>query len=378
MADSGNPFLSGIFSTFASLIGRSADSKDAWNTNQYNKQFARDEAEKNRQFQRDERLASQEFNLDMWHRNNEYNSPANQLKLMKEAGINPNSLKGNSFVSSSPVETSPMSGTPTAMPSDASGAFLGRSPAMLGSIGNIINSVSTARKAETESALNQYSLDWNRLSESDRLKELKTNIKYQESHINGILKKAHLDEMSAKEIEERTKWISRLNDAELKLKMQSLTNLYNQNIEFIKNSEQQRKESESNIALNEQRISESEANVELSKRQGTYVESQTHKHESENLMLKLETQFADELGMPIGTSDEQFYFKLWKQGLLPKFIDEVRVPLERSAWKPRDYKVDRGNYGVGFNYKTGYFNPTWRSTFNAEFDASNPLRIFKR
>lgn len=35
------------------------------------------------------------FNLDMWNKQNEYNSPANQLKMYKQAGINPLAVLGN-------------------------------------------------------------------------------------------------------------------------------------------------------------------------------------------------------------------------------------------------------------------------------------------
>lgn len=72
----------GIFST---LIGNTFQSMEA----NENRRFNREEAEKNRQFQ--EAMMDKSYNqsVDFWNMQNEYNSPANQVARMKEAGINP-------------------------------------------------------------------------------------------------------------------------------------------------------------------------------------------------------------------------------------------------------------------------------------------------
>lgn len=44
--------------------------------------------------------AQNDWNVDQWNRENEYNSPANQIKLLQEAGLNPNLYKGDSTASS--------------------------------------------------------------------------------------------------------------------------------------------------------------------------------------------------------------------------------------------------------------------------------------
>ena len=51
------------------------------------------------------------YNTRMWHMSNEYNSPANQMRLMKDAGLNPNLAYGQmSDIGSTPVHSG--SGSP--------------------------------------------------------------------------------------------------------------------------------------------------------------------------------------------------------------------------------------------------------------------------
>ena len=46
------------------------------------------------------------YNTRMWHMSNEYNSPANQMRLLKEAGLNPNLIYGQmSDISSTPMHS---------------------------------------------------------------------------------------------------------------------------------------------------------------------------------------------------------------------------------------------------------------------------------
>ncbi|AXQ66149.1 MAG: DNA pilot protein [Microviridae sp.] len=46
------------------------------------------------------------YNTNMWHMTNEYNSPKNQMRLLKEAGLNPNLIYGQmSDIGASPMQT---------------------------------------------------------------------------------------------------------------------------------------------------------------------------------------------------------------------------------------------------------------------------------
>lgn len=59
-------------------------------------------------FAQQERMQSLQnsYNTRMWHMSNEYNSPANQMRLFKEAGLNPNLVYGQlSDISSTPMHS---------------------------------------------------------------------------------------------------------------------------------------------------------------------------------------------------------------------------------------------------------------------------------
>lgn len=74
-------------------------------------EFNAEQAQLNRDFQTSEREASQQWNLEQWQRENEYNSPVQQMARMKEAGINPNVAIGQlANNGSGSVRTSPQSG----------------------------------------------------------------------------------------------------------------------------------------------------------------------------------------------------------------------------------------------------------------------------
>lgn len=77
---SGNPFLGLGLNLFGNLFTNSQNRRSIEETNRLNYQMQQ------------EQLA---WNERMWHMNNEYNTPANQMQRLKEAGLNPNLLYGN-------------------------------------------------------------------------------------------------------------------------------------------------------------------------------------------------------------------------------------------------------------------------------------------
>lgn len=354
---------------FDRINAKKQDAKDkAWNAEQ---------AQLNRDFQREEREQTQDFNVDMWNMNNAYNSPAEQVKRLVEAGINPSAaFGGNSYspAQSSPVTSSPMSGSTASTGGLASSMYT--AGGINANFASNLQALASAKEAETQGNLNQYNLDWNKMTEKQRLKQLDTNIKYQEAQINGVLVKADLDKMSTKQIEENTRWIGKLNQAELDLKMQTLTNLYNENAELLKSGAQNRKESEQRIKESEQRINESESKIAVNNQSILESQSRTKGQDLENDILEeegkqaeyetalkeLEKTVSSELGLPLGSSEQILMWKLWKKGELPKFIDEVTVPLERATWTPSDWIAPASTYARNFNYKTGTFNPKWKSS----------------
>lgn len=77
--------IGGVFSSVAGdLLGN-------WQSNQYSKAAA------SKQFERELYLMDKQFDndLEMWNKQNEYNSPANQMKRLQDAGLNPNLMYSN-------------------------------------------------------------------------------------------------------------------------------------------------------------------------------------------------------------------------------------------------------------------------------------------
>lgn len=58
----------------------------------------------NIEMQKELQQKQNEWNEKMWHLNNEWNSPANQRKLLEEAGYNPAALKDSTATSNSPAQ----------------------------------------------------------------------------------------------------------------------------------------------------------------------------------------------------------------------------------------------------------------------------------
>lgn len=139
-------------------------------------------------WQRESQVMSQNYNAMMWHMNNRYNSPANQMALLRQAGLNPNLMyggfQGNAQAPSSP---SPSASAP----------------------GNIYNplSMSLGNPAETYMAERQLSMQEQStalLNEEQRLKnkQLQFDVEHQEDKYNLDTKQQNV---TISEIEARTK-----------------------------------------------------------------------------------------------------------------------------------------------------------------------------
>lgn len=103
-----------VVGDIAQGISSAVSGIEAEKQHERDKAWSAEQAQLNRDFQREERLVVQNYNEKMWHMNNEYNSPANQIKLAREAGINPGSLFGNSsggFVSADPSKSTASAGS---------------------------------------------------------------------------------------------------------------------------------------------------------------------------------------------------------------------------------------------------------------------------
>ena len=259
-----------------------------------------------------ERLASQEFNLDMWNKNNEYNSPIEQLKRLKEAGINPNMLGSNPNESSSPVTTSAGS---SSMASNSSGASyvapsMSQSANMLTALGNYQNQVAQSRNINIKS-------DWDSKTFEDRVKQVSESTK-------EIQSRYKLNDEQTKQVAELNNWVAQKSKAELDLMLAQLNN-EKQTLNLLKaqtDTEKERKE-----------LVDAQTYTEIS-RDGLYEEQiagQDIENERSELAKKqeeLKSKFSEITGIPYDSNDFQLAYYLWEQD---KFEDYIYFVLSKGA-----------------------------------------------
>ena len=220
----------GKWGNFASSLGTSIfgslSASDQWSTEA---EFNANQAQLNRDFQRSERLASQEFNLDMWNKNNEYNSPAQQLERAKAAGINPNAaIAGMSPGSSSPVTTSPMSGSTASAPGSLASSMLLQDA-------TLANLFANTRKTNAEADNQTHQLKWNMLTEPIRYDSLITMNDKDKAEIAKLVSDVGFNDYN-KDLQERMyRWYSAMSEEEVQIKKNQATLLYNQNAEKLAN-----------------------------------------------------------------------------------------------------------------------------------------------
>lgn len=108
-------FISGLFSGGASLLGSLGSGAVNYFSNEHNNQLNKELL-----------LQQQKYNTDMWNAEKEYNSPINQMKRLREAGINPALAYTNGV--SNTVSSAPTSPSANAM-----------QPFQMADLGNIIS-----------------------------------------------------------------------------------------------------------------------------------------------------------------------------------------------------------------------------------------------
>ena len=146
-----------------SLINNSFQSS----ANRQNARLYREYMDMQRELQRD----AQNYNTMMWQRTNQWNSPANQMALLRAAGLNPNLMYGGAFQGNASAQQSPSQS--------------------MSAPGNIYNplSMSLGNPAETYMAERQLSMQeesTSLLNEEQRLKnkQLQFDVEHQEEQYN--------------------------------------------------------------------------------------------------------------------------------------------------------------------------------------------------
>lgn len=280
------PLVGGLLSSPFQAIGNAFSVVGAEQQDQEDKAYNAQQAQLNRDFQRQERLATQEYNLDMWNRNNEYNSLASQVERAREAGFSPNAIldKGSGNIASSPMHSSPMSG---------SQASIGGSLASSMLTANAQNAMILAqtRNIEADTENKKYELSWNKLSETQRLELL-------ELQGDNLVADLGIKDVDKRTKEEMLVWLSKKNEEELKILKQNLINLKNENEHIIKQITKTEKETES-------------------------IEKDVEFKEYQNAEQKLKTAFAQASGLPAGTKLTDASFYTWLTGNFPSVIDKA-------------------------------------------------------
>lgn len=327
--------------------------------------FNAQEAQKNRDFQREERIASQQFNLDMWNMNNEYNSLSSQIDRAKEAGVNPNAILGNgSNVASQPVKTNPMSGAQASYNSGMPAALLSQA-----------KTIAEIEKIKAETKGKNLENDFFQKTFDERVKQVGLETEKLSTEMQKDLADIGKTDIETKTLEKSFEYLGRMNETELQLMNQELTNLYNQNEKVIQEIiTEQKKQSQIDKQMevmdadirntNMDTIHTAHEIVNLDQKTMT-EKANTEKTYYEMTIKRLEAGVSKATSIPIGTPEFLAQYWLFLTGQLQSYIDNVVAPSEQATWKPSDWRMDFGNYhksSRGFQGYKGIFNPIRQGT----------------
>ena len=203
------PGLAPIGNTITSEIGKS-EARDQLKSEQ---DWSANQAQLNRDFQREERELTQQWELEQWQREMDYNSPANQMKLAMDAGINPNSVAGagGNFSPTSAPNSSPMSGSTASSPGSLANSLLLHDP-------QTANLLANTRKTEAEATGKEIENSY-----APKLNE--TMIKKAEGEIAEIASKKGFTDEQTKQMKEMFPILKGKNEQELKKIEQETKNL---------------------------------------------------------------------------------------------------------------------------------------------------------
>lgn len=195
----------------------------------FNRKSQRRSEERQREWANEDYTKQRGHSLEDWNRENKYNSPAQQMQRLKEAGINPRHIYGSS---AAPGQASSTRGTPQAPPSVKAKSFAGFQSAGLNfwaakQAETTINNTKAQTlniNANTASTLGQtaYTLDqknhfnntkatlWDQLDASESLTRARVSTEYQTQQLVRLKK-------------ENQKISNQINQAELRLRKMGMT-----------------------------------------------------------------------------------------------------------------------------------------------------------
>ncbi|UCS96034.1 MAG: DNA pilot protein [Microviridae sp.] len=119
----------------ANIAGSLISSVGSIATSALRNKYDREQNEKNRQWQEKMANQSNQWSIQQWNRNNLYNSPVEQMKRLREAGLNPDLMYGGS---GSLVSAQSPNVTPVSSSGPPSSAGLGQMGSSIGSLASSI------------------------------------------------------------------------------------------------------------------------------------------------------------------------------------------------------------------------------------------------
>lgn len=277
------PGIGPVASAALNGVSSIAGSITAQDQQQAEQSWAANQAQLNRDFQHQERLESQAFNKEMWNLNNEYNSPAEQIKRAQAAGINVNSVvAGMRGSSSQPVTTSPMSGSMASSPGSIANSIMTNDAV-------VANLLAQTRNTEADTANKSYELTWNKLSEPERLVNLQQNNRKLSSDVDKITRDIQHIDFNENMQNQYYSWFCSKTEEEIRIMHEQLNLLRNQSLEVL-------------------------SNVRKNDAQTALINEQTEGQDLSNQLQALAVEFSTATGIPVGTPLHEAAFGLWQSG----------------------------------------------------------------
>ena len=292
------------------------------------RQFNANESELARQYNTAEREAAQEWNLEQWNRENEYNSPVEQMKRMTAAGINPNlaasSISGGtaSSVTTSGASSGAASGPAASGPAASGPSIAGNLADLIGnSANNIMSNALVSEQIESLKIDNIWK-DREKRVAYRQAKQILAN-----SELEGEEKKLAL------KLQQQLYDQNELTNPLALKQMQESINKLTAEQELIRkqqNTEEARKE---NI----------EAHTEVLGSQVGQIEAQTRKANEEANKLAWENLFRKQYGFDPSQGWVQQLITSGAEGTLPNIFKEIV-----KSVTPDDLEEGAKNLGKSF------------------------------
>lgn len=340
------------------------------------REFNAEEAQKQREWSTQERLAAQEYNLDMWNKQNEYNKPTAQLQRAMDAGINPNSLFGNSSIAGN-ADSAPKS----SVGGGASASYnSGLAPAMM-SAGSALG-VNTANMLNALAERNQkvYDLSYDQMTQDQRIKILEGTYKQ-------IMADVGLKDANEQSLRAVLPFLAAKESQQLKNLAEEYTRLYNENQNLIKDIEVKDANIRNTDAQTE--LFKEQKNTEEAKQEDIYssalesgqrawkTQQEAVGVQYDNKLKELELGVANDFGVPVNSPEHIFLAQQFRLGNLGVLLQHVYRNLERVKWTPKEsetgYETDHG-VNLGFLGRWG-FGSSHRNTNMDDIDASVPKNV---